>query len=137
MEWLDDYNIGIEKIDKQHQKLAFLISKIKDDLMDVDCKTDEKYRERIIFSILPNLVEYTKEHFKDEEEFMKEINYPRLPNQQKLHEKFVNQIKDILVTLRSGKHYSSTFLYKSLTNWLLTHILFEDRKIGEYYKSNK
>ncbi len=71
IKWDDAYSLGIKNIDDQHKKLFDIVDKIFSLQESKDVKGN-------IRTILHELFEYIKVHFKDEEEFMKSINYPDL-----------------------------------------------------------
>ncbi len=125
MIWYDNYNIGIERIDKQHQQLAKTIRKLQQSL--VNGQFCNEAGETLKF-----IATYTKEHFNDEEALMEEVNYDDLKKHKILHEKLITQVVDILLTLKKGKHIDPYELIDFLTEWLRNHIIHEDKKIGKF-----
>ena len=69
--WRDEYSVGVDILDKQHQMLFEIgnraIKIIQDDLLS-HCYED-------IMVIFEELKNYTIFHFKTEEEYMIQINY--------------------------------------------------------------
>ena len=125
MIWYDNYNIGIEQVDKQHQKLAKTIRKLQKSL--VNGRFSPETGETLKF-----LVEYTKEHFGTEEALMEKVGYEELEAHKKLHHKLVQQVVDILLGLKKGKKIDAYELIDFLTDWLINHIVQEDKKIGKF-----
>ncbi len=123
MIWYDNYNIGVEEIDTQHQKLAATIRKLQKSL--ANGRFSPGAGETLKF-----LVEYTRKHFSDEEALMAEINYEELEAHQELHKKLVAQIVEILLDLKKGRRLDAYELIDFLTDWLIHHIVQEDKKIG-------
>lgn len=82
--------------------------------------------------VLKNLVEYVIEHFAAEEQIMEKISYPHLSRHKALHADLVEDVKKILLKLKSGKQISCDEMKAFLESWLGDHILSEDKKIGEY-----
>lgn len=123
MEWYDDYNIDVELIDKQHQELVKVVSRLQQSLSSGAINTE-------IASTLKFLVQYTQQHFHDEEQLMRSIAFSELENHQRLHGKLIAEIKDILIGLKKGKSVDHYDLIDFLTNWLINHIRYEDKKIG-------
>ena len=121
MNWYANYNIGVEKIDEQHQKLAKTIRKLQHSLANGRFTPETG-------ATLKFLVEYTKVHFADEEALMVDINYEELDSHQALHKKLVSQVVDILLDLKKGKVIDAYELLDFLTNWLTKHIVHEDQK---------
>lgn len=125
MEWYDSYSIGVEKIDGQHKKLVQHISDLQKALL-----TESTSKE--IGTVIKFLVEYTKTHFADEEELMRQFDFPEYDKHKKLHGKLIQEVTDILMRLKKGKMVQAYELIDFLTEWLLTHIKYEDQKVGKF-----
>ena len=125
MNWYDNYNIGVDQVDKQHQQLAKTIRKLQQSL--ANGRFTPQTGETLKF-----LVEYTKEHFSAEEALMEEINYDEIEVQKLQHKKLVAQVVDILRDLKKGKMIDAYELIDFLTDWLINHIVQEDKKIGKF-----
>lgn len=125
------YHTGIELVDEEHRRLFEIIANA-DRIIHADLLHD-KYDE--IVYILSELREYTIVHFQDEEEYMKQINYPELAQQQKAHEAFIEKLSSIdLDSLDNHQQDYLEDLIAFLLNWLTVHILQMDKKIGDYCK---
>ncbi len=123
------YHTGIELVDEEHRHLFEIIANA-DKIIHADLLHD-KYDE--IVHILSELKEYTIVHFQDEEEYMKQISYPELAQQQKAHEAFIEKLASIdLDSLDDHQQDYLEDLISFLLNWLTVHILQMDKKIGEY-----
>ena len=129
MEWRDDYSVGITSIDEQHQKLCIMISKLEKSVKPNDAC-------QVMGEVLKDLVEYVKFHFQDEEKVMSRIGYPELKQQKDKHKELVGQVVNILLDLKNGITIERNELYFFLKNWLVHHILEEDKKIGDYLCSS-
>ena len=64
--WNSEYSVGIDQIDKQHQKLVLLINTLFDAMKEGKGKERQGH-------ILNELVQYTDYHFKCEEELFENI----------------------------------------------------------------
>jgi len=124
MKWLDEYNIGIDEIDSQHKELFKILAQLKQSF-----SKDEDALKTFKF-----LVDYTDKHFSKEEEFMQQISYPDYDNHKKIHEDLINQVVGILKGIRNGGKFDPSYLVQFLTDWVLTHIGDEDRRIGAFYR---
>lgn len=125
------YHTGIKLVDEEHQRLFEIIANA-DRVIHAELLHD-KYDE--IVHILSELKEYTLFHFQDEEEYMKQIGYPELAQQQKAHAAFVEKL--VSIDLESLDNHQQDYLedlVAFLLNWLSVHILQMDKKIGEYHK---
>ena len=128
MKWQKDYNIGIDVVDEQHEKLCGMLTNL-----ETSINSDDVYRA--MGDILKELVEYTKYHFEEEEKLMQRIFYSDFERHKKLHKDLVDAIVTILVGLKNGKEISAFELKTFLQKWLMDHILVEDKMIGEYLNS--
>lgn len=128
IKWKDDYKIGIDLIDEQHQKL-FEIAGRAYDLLKNNFKMD-KYDA--IVDIIEELKEYTAYHFKTEEDYMQSIEYKRFFSQKVQHNDFIEKINGI--DLKKVDDNQGTYLIEILefiANWIGEHILGQDKLISE------
>lgn len=122
----DKFKTGIPMIDEEHKVLFDIIGKIYT-AIEAELVHD---KFDLILDILDELKEYTSVHFADEENYMKEIGYEGLAQQQILHEKFVETLNE--VNLDEVDDNQVEYLYEVLNflqNWLVNHILKVDKLI--------
>lgn len=117
--WKNDYCLGNEIIDDQHKKLFQLINGLYTSF--IDKSSDEKLKE-----ILKELLDYARYHFETEENFLKEISYPKLEEHLALHEAFTSKALEFRHSYRKGGIITSTVM-NFLRKWLSEHILNADR----------
>ncbi|MDD2357082.1 MAG: hemerythrin family protein [Thiovulaceae bacterium] len=129
IKWDDAYSLGIKNIDDQHKKLFDIVDKIFSLQESKDVKGN-------IRTILHELFEYIKVHFKDEEEFMKSINYPDLAYHLELHDQLVKSVSTILLD-PSRLDIIQTKMRVIAKQALIDHILIEDMNYQRYYFSLK
>lgn len=124
----DEYLTGIEIIDEEHKELFHIIEEVHEVIAD-DARGD-KYDE--IVRLLEELKNYTKSHFRDEEEYMESIQYEGLEAQKVAHELFVSRLDEMDLN-EIDEHQEETLeeLIAFLLEWLITHILQMDKKIGQ------
>ena len=124
----DKFRTGIEIIDEEHQMLFDIIGKIHK-AIEVELVHD---KFDLILDILDELKEYTSVHFADEENYMREIGFEGLAQQEILHEKFIETLAD--VNLDEVDDNQAEYLYEVLNflqNWLVNHILKVDKLIPQ------
>ena len=130
IEWQRVFNTNIPEVDEQHQKLVAMINQLDDSLhMGMGVVNKEEG------TVLVALVDYTKYHFDTEEKVMQKIGYPDYQGHKKMHEDLRHQIASKLLRLKGGGSVSATELTSFLTDWLINHIIHEDKKIGAAYKA--
>ena len=127
IEWTNDLSVGVSSIDAQHQQLF----KMADDLFEAG--KNGKSKEKI-GDLLGFLDRYTKQHFKDEEAYMKSINYPGLAEQEKAHQAFVNELTKLKGEFdKSGGNIAVIIgANQMVVDWLTKHISGMDKKIGAH-----
>ena len=127
MDWLEDYNIGIEEIDNEHRKIAVVVDEIK------TAVKLENGKKIIVDTMLPKLMELTKLHFENEENIMKNVDYPLFEYHKKEHDLLLKKLNEIYKKLKYIEKYDCKQIYYFITQWMISHILFEDKKIGVHY----
>ena len=128
LKWKDEYSIGIDLIDGQHKQI-FEIGNSAYELLKNDFSLD-KYPE--IIQVVEDLRQYTKYHFKWEENYMLQIKYKNYDNQKIEHDEFIKKINsyDLNKIYQNQDKYIEDILFFIL-NWTLDHILQKDRLIKE------
>ena len=125
-EFSDEYKTGIAIIDGEHQTLFEITGRVYDILKD---GATEKDSESII-EILRELRQYTAEHFSDEEEYMRSVNYDGLDAQIRDHKTFIAEQDGVdEKEIRKNPQEYVKSLIEFLLGWLINHILKVDMKI--------
>jgi len=127
IKWDKSYEVGIEKIDSQHQELVRIINKF------ISAKSEGKEMS-VMKETLTNLVNYTKYHFHDEEEFMQHEHYFKIYEHKAQHKILIKQIVQILHDINTNKININDELFSLLKRWLLQHVLKQDAAFGKFYK---
>ncbi|MBU3188277.1 hemerythrin family protein [Clostridium bowmanii] len=124
--WNDSCSIGIDIIDAQHKHL-FEIGNQAYALLKNGLQTD-KYDD--VNLIVEDLRNYTKYHFKCEEEYMLKINYPGYEEQKREHTNFIKRLEEINLNNVDTNHqeYIEDLLH-FVFEWILEHILEKDKLI--------
>lgn len=128
IEWNDDLNLGIEKIDKAYQNLFSVVRKIANLLRE----NDEKKNRFACEEAVKYLLSYTIWHFNDEEEYQRQTGYPDYKMHKHLHDNLRDVILPSLIKDFEEHNYDnesvSRFVY-ILAGWLTGHIMIEDMAI--------
>jgi hemerythrin len=119
--WDDEYTVHNEELDKHHKVLFELLNKLYMSCFDENggSKLDQIYEE---------LVSYTSYHFSAEEQYMRNIGYDNADNHIKSHSIFTDRISQLHKKISSNNVVMTKELIVYLGNWLLNHVLVEDRK---------
>jgi len=125
--WDESYLLGNELVDTQHHQLFDLVNTLVRSCVDGTNKV--KVKETLDF-----LVNYTVQHFNDEEALQKKYNYPEYEKHKQLHEDFKPTVAELVQRFNEGGSSEKLCvdIKTIVVKWLANHILFEDKKIGEY-----
>ena len=124
--WKDEYNIGVDIIDKEHRRLFKIINKLFS-FTDEKSKSQWACQEGIKF-----FKEHAAKHFTEEEEYMKSISYERLDIHKRIHQEFRERTLPALEEELERTEYSPNSVGHFLgvcAGWLIGHTLMEDRAI--------
>ncbi len=96
---------------------------MKDDL------SIDKYDK--IVEIINELKEYTVFHFKAEEDYMLQNKYKGYFTQKVQHDDFINKINEInLEKVDNNQDEAIDKILKFVFEWIINHILVQDKQIG-------
>jgi len=121
--WKSSFEIGIEKIDSEHKHLLQLLNDCISDLTSAKGICDE-------------LKEYAEFHFSDEEDLMQWSRYPEFQTHQQWHRFFEDQVRQLEKAIFTGGEKSIASLISFLRDWILNHILLEDKEFAKYIHAN-
>lgn len=127
-EFKEEFLTGIDQIDAEHRRLF----EIANELYTLKCEEYMPDKYDHIRHILEELWDYTLTHFEHEEAYMESIDYKRLPEQKIQHEAFEETIGDWdMDAIDENQDETIDEILGIVTNWLVNHILYEDKLIGE------
>ena len=101
-----------------------------------DLIEERQTEQEILRDVLNRMEEYTRYHFKTEEEIMDQCKDPGSAYHKKEHREFIGTVEKFQKTFREGESITADltiFLY----NWLAHHILMVDKGMGDYVLSRK
>lgn len=119
---------GNEQIDSQHKELIARVNKLTE-----ECS--EGKEKNVAVQTLDFLMDYTVEHFRDEEKLQEEHAYPLLAAHREQHEKFVKAVEELREMLEEEEGPTEAFVEavkRNVVEWLLKHIQVWDRQVAEY-----
>lgn len=120
--WTTEFTIKVKEFDEQHEALALRIN-------DLYALINNNNQNQVEIK-LNELHDCTKAHFKKEEDIMADMDYPEYITHTTAHDKLVSHLKNIKDECSSGKNVRIQIML--LDDWLIDHILLEDKKLGVY-----
>ncbi|WP_378953474.1 bacteriohemerythrin [Pelosinus sp. sgz500959] len=131
--WDEKFSVGIRDFDEHHKELIDLLNEVYKKVFQCE-DIDE---ERILTQkTLSNLLEYTKYHFTAEEALMKELDYPEYEEHKGKHDYYINEIDNIVQDHKKGGVALSFTVFMMLKEWIMVHILVEDKQYSQFFKEN-
>ena len=126
IKWNDRFNLGVEEIDKAHQKLFTIVNKLISFTENPD-KQQHACREGIKY-----FKNYAVKHFAEEEAYMQSIAYAGLTMHKSLHDNLRDKTLPALEEELEAENYSVDSVEHFIgicVGWLTGHIMVEDRAI--------
>jgi hemerythrin-like metal-binding protein len=115
---------GIGIIDEEHQQLIDMLNRL------FTAKSEGK-SNIILGYLLDDLAKCTVKHFNHEETLMRQYEYVDAAHHIEEHNKLIAELMAFKAKLESGEGMISIDLLTFLHDWLYTHILDSDKKLGE------
>lgn len=125
IQWSESISVNNFEIDNQHKYLIQLINNL---ISNSNAKVDSS----IIGETLQNLLKYTRDHFKTEEELLDKYNYPKLGQHKKEHKKFLLRIVGFCADVYNGKSTVTEEMISFLVSWFLNHTKVNDQDYKSY-----
>ncbi|MCI8376482.1 MAG: response regulator [Lachnospiraceae bacterium] len=125
-EWQEEFNIGVETIDKEHQRLFKIINKL------FRMKEEEKNSQWACQEGIKFFKGHAVKHFAEEEAYMTSIHYEGLEQHRRIHKGFRENTLPALEQELEQSGYSQSTVDHFLgvcAGWLIGHTLTEDQAI--------
>jgi hemerythrin len=131
MLWKDKYELGVPQIDAQHKELFRRVESFLQALRSGD-SWDEKIPK--INETLEFMKKYVVEHFHDEEEYQKSVNFPGYDAHKQLHIGMVNYVQEVAKQYEQSNNNEDLMQQFGgrLLSWLINHVAAEDQLIADY-----
>jgi len=132
LKWSNDYLIGIDLIDEQHQALFMVAHRFRDEILL--CREEESVEKTLAF-----LKNYAKKHFADEEVFMRKHEYPDVENHLKLHDTFLERYDELAEKCREvgPSQDLADEIAEMVQDWLIEHVAEADTDYAKHVKNRK
>jgi hemerythrin len=127
-DWKQQYSVGIDSIDRQHQNL-FAIGR------ELSSAMSSGQGKAAIGRILDRLIQYTKTHFEHEEGLMRQNGFPDYIKHKKSHDDLTARVVKFRYEYQAGEVGISIDVLEFIRNWLEKHIQHEDLAYAPYLKA--
>jgi hemerythrin len=127
--WDVKYSVGISIIDEEHRKFIDIINKAIVARKQSD--NPEKVKE-----VLNKMTDYALTHFKTEEIYMKEFNYPEYKDHREEHRDFIIKTIAYLDKVIKGDYQIANEILEHLKQHLVNHIQVTDKYYVGCFKEN-
>jgi methyl-accepting chemotaxis protein len=130
MDWLREYSVSVPEMDDQHKRIISMIN-------DLNQAIGSEKGRTALQDALNGLVAYTEEHFRSEEKLLRDAGYPEFNLHKPLHEAFVAKAVAFRGESESGKAMVGTEIIIFLKDWLVNHIMLQDKKYGPWVNKKR
>ena len=125
LSWSNQYLIGNDIIDAEHQELFRLIN-------EFHSRWVEKHAQHDIAKVLNQLIIYAEMHFRHEEDIMTAACYPQLALHQQVHEAMIESIFKLQQSYEDKSLHLEMDTMKFVKSWLIDHILQQDYRFRDF-----
>ncbi|MES9963094.1 MAG: bacteriohemerythrin [Candidatus Sedimenticola sp. 20ELBAFRAG] len=125
--WRPEYSVGIQAIDEDHKKLLSLINNLQ---AAVHYHTGDEFEKQA----LDELVDYTKFHFKREEDLMEKYAFPGLESHRAEHAAMIEQVGGFVDEYHKKGHDVLESIAVYLKEWLIKHINGTDQQYAGFIR---
>jgi hemerythrin-like metal-binding protein len=130
IEWNESYSVENEELDNQHQLLFDMINALFQAIGSDDAFV-------IMPAVIQDLGSYAVEHFRTEERYMAECEYPGLETQKQQHSEFCTKVSQWSTSYAYDPDKFAAEAVEYLYGWLTNHILSQDKLYAPYLKNLK
>ncbi|OAN53150.1 cyclic nucleotide-binding protein [Paramagnetospirillum marisnigri] len=122
--WRPEYSVNIQRIDNHHRRLLELSSRLIEAMRKNkgETETAESMEALIAFALY---------HFTEEEMMLKRYGYPELQGHGSKHKRLMAQVHDLEQRI-AARSMSVAEVLAFLEDWIITHILMEDRRYAPF-----
>lgn len=122
------FRLGLDEFDNQHKILFAIVNEVFDNIF-------QEQNKDATGKVLARLLDYTVEHFTNEEELMRKLGYPNYESHKKQHEFLSSRIKEIYLKFKTEDVTVNEETLSFLVKWVLHHIARVDKDYVPFLKS--
>lgn len=137
LDWRDDWELDVGFMDEDHRHLWVLLNRLARDYADGPIRYGIRAPDAPpLAQAIGELAEHTRAHFQREEEAMRVDAYPGLEAHLSEHRQLLAELSLTIRALeRSGSEHLDDAHLEWLKDWLMGHLLEQDRPFADFLKS--
>lgn len=125
VEWRDEFKLGIDEVDFEHQELIDLIN------MSF-CEAAKKDSNMAVLYFLGEIHSKISAHFALEEKHMREMSYDQYEDHKQDHERLLDDILDIMDNYRETANLDTKEFGERLRKWFIQHFKLKDARLHKF-----
>ena len=130
VKWTPELSVGVDEIDQQHQHLYAIIDQL------LDARLSELDHSSVM-ALLTQLVDYSDYHFRTEDNYMIENEYPLFLSHRKEHLAYIKKMGELITAFEDNQTTLSKDLLDFLCDWWKSHLIHSDLKYARYINARK
>ncbi len=124
--WTDEYRIGNDEIDRQHQHIVALVNSLEVASASGD-------GARTCDMVLTHLLWYLAQHFSSEEQLMAAVEYPDIEEHRREHSECRRRMAQLVSSIERGE-IDVKDCVPYIRTWVHEHMLGSDRRYAVWVK---
>jgi len=125
LSWNKSMSVHVQALDSQHKSFIQTLNRLIAAL-DSNCTADE------LFDIAERLREYTRVHFKTEEDLFRKTKYPDAREHILEHAKFKKAISGFTAKIKKDHIAAGFEMVDFVEDWLINHLAMMDQKYSSW-----
>ena len=121
----EQFSVDVDEMDQQHIRWIEIINRLHTSLVNEGPAMSS-------MQAIKEMIDYTRFHFKQEENLMQEVQYPAREQHIKEHENFLLKLGELEQDITNGNNLLNTQVMSILKNWLVDHICSMDKSYGTF-----
>jgi hemerythrin len=128
--WTDEMSVGSDMLDGHHKKIIECLNRLHP-LIDATGRDDQ------VYAVLIMLEDFILVHFSAEEQCMRKAGYPDWHAHKEQHDKMYDLVAGLKSDVDHGRALDAKHLFDIIYDWLLQHIMGEDKKYVAFLQHPK
>jgi len=125
LKWDDSYSVGVAVMDDDHKRLINLINQLQTAAL---YDTSDEYEKEAF----DTLIDYTKTHFKREEDLLEKNGFPGLEAHKKQHQAMIDEVGNLVSEYQQNADVTIEKTIRYLKVWLIKHINGTDKEYSGF-----